>query len=336
MRRSPVLDAPCAGSLHEVTTPVRIYHGLGEIPADFGPSACTIGVFDGVHRGHRALARRVRADAAREGLVPTVVTFDRHPLEVVAPGREPKLLSSVEERAALFGALGIEAVVILSFDDTLRGLPAEQFVSDILAAKLRARRIIIGANFRFGKDQAGTIQTLNDLSPMYDYETTIFALQMDDDQIVSSSLIRRHVADGQVERAATELDRAYALSGVVGRGAGRGKGLGFPTANVTVDPRMLVPRVGVYAGWAVTESGQRVPMAVNIGFNPTFEDRTEPVIEAFLLDYDADLYGQHLRLEFLHRLRDEAKFESAEALVAQIDDDVVRTRDLLGLGPSLT
>lgn len=323
-----------AASLVDVAAPVKIFRGLDEIPADLGPSACTIGVFDGVHRGHRALARRVIADAAREGLIPMVVTFDRHPLEVVAPGREPKMLSSVEERAALFGSLGIEAVVILAFDDALRGLPAEQFVSEILAAKLRARRIIIGANFRFGKDQAGTIQTLNDLAPLYDYETTIFALQMDDDQIVSSSLIRRHVADGMVERAATELDRAFALTGTVERGAGRGKGLGFPTANVSVDPRMVIPRVGVYAGWAVTEAGERVPMAVNIGFNPTFEDRSEPVIEAFLLDYDADLYGQTLRLEFLHRLRDEAKFESADALIEQIDDDVVRTRDLLGLGPT--
>lgn len=308
------------------------YHGLEQVPADFGPSACTIGVFDGVHRGHRALARRVIADAQREGLTPTVVTFDRHPLEVVAPGREPKLLTTVEERAARFGALGIEAVVVVEFDDELRGLPAERFVSDILADRLRARRIIVGANFRFGKDQAGTIQTLSDLAPLYGYETTIFALQMDDDQIVSSSLVRRHLADGQVERAATELDRPYRLTGTVERGAGRGKGLGFPTANLRIDPRMLIPRVGVYAGWAITEDGSRVPMAVNIGFNPTFEDRSEPVAEAFLLDFEGDLYGQTLSLDLLHRLRDEAKFEGPQALIEQIADDVARTRDLLGFG----
>jgi riboflavin kinase / FMN adenylyltransferase len=308
-----------------------IYNGLDQVPNDFGPSACTIGVFDGVHRGHRALVRRVLADAERNDLIPTVVTFDRHPLALIAPGREPKMLSTVQERAEIFLSLGIQAVVVLTFDEELRGLPAERFVSDILVERLRAKRITIGANFRFGKDQAGTIQTLDELSSIYGYETNIFALQMDDDQIVSSSLVRKHLADGQVERAASELDRPFRLSGVVEKGAGRGKGLGFPTANLQVDPAMIVPKVGVYAGWAITEAGQRVPMAVNIGFNPTFEDRSEPVVEAFLLDFDGDLYGQDLTLEFLHRLRDEAKFDTPEALIEQIADDVVRTRDLLGL-----
>ncbi|MFP5224664.1 MAG: bifunctional riboflavin kinase/FAD synthetase [Actinomycetota bacterium] len=308
-----------------------IYDGLEQVPADFGPSACTIGVFDGVHRGHRALVRRVLADAERNELIPTVVTFDRHPLALIAPGREPKMLSTVQERAQIFLSLGIRAVVVLAFDEELRGLPAERFVSDILVERLRAKRITIGANFRFGKDQAGTIQTLDELSSIYGYETNIFALQMDDDQIVSSSLVRKHLADGQVERAASELDRPFRLTGTVERGAGRGKGLGFPTANLRIDPAMIVPKVGVYAGWAIIEDGQRVPMAVNIGFNPTFEDRSEPVVEAFLLDFDQDLYGRELTLEFLHRLRDEAKFDTPEALIEQIADDVVRTRDLLGL-----
>lgn len=309
----------------------RVYRGLEEVPADFGPSAVTIGVFDGVHRGHRALARKVVEIARNGDLIPVVVTFDRHPVELVAPERAPKLLSSVEERAGLFASLGIEAVVVLTFDDALRNLEPEAFVRDVLVERIGARQIVIGANFKFGRDQRGSIETLNDLSAIEGFGVTIFALQMDEDEIVSSSLIRRHVAEGLVERAAEELDRPFTLTGRVAHGAGRGEGLGFPTANLEIDPRRLLPKIGVYCGWAFLEDGSRHPMAVNVGVNPTFEDRTEPIVEAFLLDFDGDLYGREIALEFTHRLRDERRFEHVDDLVAQIALDVQLARTLLGI-----
>ena len=310
----------------------RVFRGLEEVPAGFGPCAVTIGVFDGVHRGHRALARRV-VEIGRAGkLMPVVVTFDRHPVELIAPEHAPKMLSTVEERAQRFGELGIEAVVVLRFDEALRNVEAEDFVRDILVERIGARQIVIGANFKFGRDQRGTIETLNDLAPVEGFGVTIFALQMDDDEIVSSSLIRRHVADGLVERAAIELDRPFTLTGRVTHGAGRGEGLGFPTANLELEPRLLLPAMGVYCGWAILDDGSRHPMAVNVGVNPTFDDdRVEPVVEAFLLDYTGDLYGRPITLEFTNRLRDEQRFESADALIAQIDADVARARTLLGI-----
>ena len=316
-----------------MATPIAIHHGIDAVPDGFGPCAATIGVFDGVHRGHRALARRVVHVARASDLRPIVVTFDRHPLELIAPEHAPPLLTSVEERAERFGELGIEALVVLTFDEAMRNLSAEDFIRDVLVGTIDARQIVIGANFKFGRNQQGTIETLTDLAPVEGFGVTIFALQMDDDEIVSSSMIRRLVADGEVEEAAIKLDRPFTLTGRVGHGAGRGDGLGYPTANLELDPRRLIPKMGVYCGWAVLEDGSRHPMAVNVGLNPTFEDRSGPVVEAYLLDFRGDLYGAQLVLEFTHRLRDEAKFESVEALVRQIDEDVARTRELLGQPP---
>jgi riboflavin kinase / FMN adenylyltransferase len=309
----------------------KIFRGISQVPSDLGSAAVTIGVFDGVHRGHRALARRVVEIANGDNLVPVVVTFDRHPVELIAPEHAPKLLSSVEERAAKFAELGIQALVVLTFDEEMRNMDPTAFVRDILIDRIGARQIVIGANFKFGRDQKGTIETLNDLAPIEGFEVNIFALQMDDSEIVSSSLIRRLVADGKVEEAAEKLDAPFTLTGTVEHGAGRGDGLGYPTANLQVDPRRLIPAMGVYCGWAVLQNGDRHPMAVNVGLNPTFDDRTDPVVEAFLLDFKADLYGQPLQLEFVTRLRDELRFESAQELVQQIEQDVARSRKILGV-----
>lgn len=311
---------------------IPIYTDIGSLPADFGPCAVTIGVFDGVHRGHRALARRVVEIAKASDLRPVVVTFDRHPVELISPKHAPKLLTSLDERAERFAEVGVDALVALTFDEALRQLPPEGFVRDILVDGIGARHVVIGANFKFGKDQSGTIETLNDLSKVEGFGVTIFALQMDDDEIVSSSMIRRLVSAGEVEEAAIKLDRPFTLTGQVAHGAGRGEGLGYPTANLRMDPRRILPKVGVYCGWAVLEDGSRHPMAVNVGVNPTFEaERTEPIVEAFILDFQGDLYGTDLVLEFTNRLRDEQRFDSAEELVKQIDADVARARELLTL-----
>ena len=300
------------------------------MPSGFGPSAVTIGVFDGVHRGHQALMRTVVERAHEASAQAVVVTFDRHPLEVIAPGREPRLITTLPQRARLMGALGIDAVVVLQFDEKFRLLSPEEFVRQVLIDALGCVHVVVGANFRFGHDQAGTIETLSDLGRAYDFRTTIFALQMGGEaDVVSSSMIRKHLTEGLVERVAEELDRPFRVEGVVERGAGRGKGLGVPTANLRIPERIITPKLGVYAGW-MWWRGDRYPVVMNIGVNPTFGDRTTPVLEVHVLDFDQDLYGEIVEIEFTHRLRDEQRFPSVDELIAQMKADIVRARGFLG------
>jgi riboflavin kinase/FMN adenylyltransferase len=307
-----------------------IWRGLEEVPPGTR-AAVTIGVFDGVHRGHQALMRKVVEQAERDGATPVVVTFDRHPMEVVAPERAPMLLSTLEQRARAMGAVGIEAVIVLKFDEEFRTWSPEEFVRRVLVDGLGCVHVVVGANFKFGHNQSGTIETLSDLSHAYGFGVTIFALQMEgEDEVVSSSLIRRHVAEGRVERVAEELDRPYTVEGVVEHGAKRGRDLGFPTANLRVPERILLPRLGVYAGW-MRWRGARYPVVMNVGVNPTFGDRETPILEVHVLDFDENLYDETVEIDFTHRLRDEMKFEGAEPLVRQMRDDVKRARELLGV-----
>lgn len=313
---------------------LTVFEGIEEVPAGFGPSALTIGVFDGVHRGHQALMQAVISAARRLDAVPTVVTFDRHPLEVVAPGKEPPLLTTLPQRARLLDRIGIEALVVLRFDDELRTLSPEDFVAKILAHALQAAHVVVGANFKFGHRQAGTIETLNDLGPVYGFDTTIFALQMGgEEEVVSSTLIRRHISEGEVERAREELDRPYRVEGYVDKGAGRGKDLGFPTANLRLPARMLLPKLGVYVV-RLLRGDQVLPGVANVGVNPTFEERAEPVVEVHVLDLDEDLYGQVVEVEFTHRLRDEMKFPNADTLVDQMRRDVQAARKWHAANPA--
>lgn len=294
-------------------------------------AAVTIGVFDGVHRGHQALMRTVVEKARQLHATPVVVTFDRHPLEVLAPGRAPALITTLEQRARAMGAVGIEAIVVLPFDDALRNLSPEEFVRRVLVEKLGCVHAVVGANFRFGHRQSGTIETLHDLGKAHGFDVSIFALQMGgEEEVVSSSLIRRHIAAGMVERVAEELDRPFRVEGRVQGGASRGRALGFPTANLEVPARMILPKLGVYAGW-MWWNGQRYACAMNVGMNPTFGDRSAPILEVHVLDFDHDLYDQVVEIEFTHRLRDELKFDSVDDLVAQMREDVAKTRALLGV-----
>jgi riboflavin kinase / FMN adenylyltransferase len=306
---------------------LTVYEGLAEVPQGM-KSVATIGVFDGVHRGHQALIRTVIERARQTGATPAVVTFDRHPLEVIAPGKEPQLITTLPQRARVMERIGVEALVVLPFDDGLRHLSPEEFVREVIIGALGCVHVVIGANFRFGYGQAGTIETLTDLGARYGFGVSIFALQMAEADVVSSTMIRRHIAEGLVEKVAEELDRPYVLEGVVERGAGRGKGLGVPTANLRVPDRMILPKLGVYAGW-LRVKGERLPMVCNVGVNPTFGDRTTPIVEAHVLDFDADLYGQVVEIEFTHRLRDEMRFEDVDALIVQMQRDIEQARALL-------
>ncbi|MFA5891669.1 MAG: bifunctional riboflavin kinase/FAD synthetase [Actinomycetota bacterium] len=308
---------------------MKVFRGIDGIPPGFGPSAVTIGVFDGVHRGHQALMRSVLDKARSFGVAPVVVTFDRHPLEVIAPGRAPALITTLDQRARLMSEIGIQAVVALEFDEAFRALSPDEFVRTVLVEKLSCVHCVVGANFRFGHQQSGNIETLADLGARYGFDVSIFAMQMGGEkEVVSSSLIRRHISEGRVERVAEELDRPFRLEGYVEHGASRGHGLGFPTANLLVHPRLILPRLGVYAGWMHWRD-VRYPVVVNVGMNPTFGDRDTPVVEAHVIGFDLDLYGQNVEIEFLHRLRDERKFEHVDELVRQMRADVERARELL-------
>jgi riboflavin kinase/FMN adenylyltransferase len=306
---------------------VRVVYGVRDLAA--GRTVVTVGVFDGVHKGHQALMRTVVEKARELDATPAVLTFDRHPLEVIAPGKEPPLITTLRQRADVYEDVGIELVVVLRFDDALRHLPAEEFVKRYVVDSLRCVHAVVGANFRFGYEGRGTIEMLGELGDRFGFGVTIFALVGEGEQQLSSSLIREQIAAGRVEVVAEELGRPFRLEGVVETGAGRGRGLGIPTANLRVAEKLLLPKVGVYAGWLWWQ-GRRYQAAINVGYNPTFEDRDRPIVEAHVIEaFDGELYGEVVGVEFTHRLRDELKFPDAGALMEQVRKDIDRARELL-------
>lgn len=302
-----------------------IYRGLESIGSGFGPSVVTIGNFDGVHAGHRRLLQRAAAIAAEINAVPTVLTFDPHPATVVAPERAPRLLTTLEERAELMRQNGIQRVVILSFDRGFASLTPEEFVRGVLVGALQARAVLVGENFRFGGGQAGDAAVLAALGEIYGFRTEIVSGVRRRGVLVSSTVIRRLIESGQVSRAARLLERPYALEGPVVRGRGIGSRQTAPTLNLET-PAEVLPAAGVYITCATdSASRRRWPSVTNVGVRPTFG--SGPLtIETHLLDpLDGPNPGR-LRLEFLYRLREERKFESAAALKAQIWNDAARAR----------
>ena len=297
-------------------------------PPDEG-SAVTVGTFDGVHLGHRALIARTIAQASEHGLASIVVTWDRHPNETIRPERTPKLLTSQERKAELLAATGIDYLVVLPFGRELSSWPPDRFAADVLAGGLGARSVFVGTGWRFGHKAAGDVPLLEKLGAELGFDATGLSLSSHDGSPVSSSRAREAVAAGDVELAEILLGRPFDVDGTVVRGAGRGRDLGFPTANFEVAPKLVRPRRGVYAGRArVGETWYRA--AINVGVNPTFggDEATTPVmVESYLLDFEGELHGTTLRVEFLKRLRDELKFDSVDDLLAQMALDVEATRD---------
>lgn len=303
-----------------------IYRGLESIGSGFGPSVVTIGNFDGVHAGHRRLLQRTAAIAAEIHAVPTALTFDPHPATVVAPQRAPRLLTTLEERAELMRQHGIRRVVILSFDRSFASLTPEEFVRGVLVGALQVRAVLVGENFRFGGRQAGDAAVLAALGEIYGFRTEIVSGVRRRGVLVSSTVIRRLIESGQVSRAARLLDRPYALEGPVVPGRGIGSRQTAPTLNLET-PAEVLPAAGVYITYASDSfSGSRRWSSVtNVGVRPTFG--SGPLtIETHLLDPLDGPDPRRLRLEFLYRLRDERKFESAAALKAQILSDAARAR----------
>ena len=302
-------------------------HGLEALPRTDGRSVVTVGFFDGVHLGHREVLRRT-VDAARErDLSSVAVTFDRHPREVLTPGKEPRLLTTVERKAGLIEQAGIDALLVLEFTEAFSRWPAEDFVSRVLVEGLHAGHCVMGANFTFGHKAAGTVQILIERGPDYGFTAERVELLEIEGRRVSSSSIREALVEGDLEWPRVALGRRFVLDGTVVGGAGRGRGLGFPTANLRTWPRLLLPGRGIYAGRAEVGGGAHVA-AISVGTNPTFG--VEPLhVEAYLLDFDRDIVGEPISIEFWAYLRDEETFADAEALSDAIARDVRRTRDLV-------
>ena len=307
------------------------WRGLTAAPAGWGRSVVTIGVFDGVHRGHQAIIGHAVKRAAQLGVASVVVTFDPHPAEVVRPGSHPAILTEAERKAELIEALGVDVLCVIPFTLEVSRLSAETFVHDVLVANLHASAVVVGQNFRFGHKAAGDVALLERLGQTFGFTVEVPPLVGTDAEagtIVSSTYIRACIDAGDVVAAASALGRPHRVEGVVVRGDARGRELGFPTANLLTAPHVAIPADGVYAAWLVRRGHPRARAAVSIGTNPTFAGRQRRV-EAYVLDFDGDLYGERLGLDFVARLREQRRYDGVAPLIEQMHRDVAETRAVL-------
>ena len=296
-----------------------------------GETALTVGVFDGVHRGHTHLISQLVGEAASKGLMAGVVTFREHPAAVLSPSFQAQYLTSFEDRLDLLNETKIDFTVPITFDRALSKLTAEEFVS-LLQDRLQMVSLVVGPDFAMGRNREGTIERLSELGDQMGFTLTVVdGLQDTKGETVRSTTIRTALGEGEVERVAELLGRRFTLVGAVVSGEGRGGKLGFPTANIAPPQGMAVPGDGIYAAFAHLE-GKRLMTAISIGTKPTFGDH-DRAIEAFVLDFDGNLYGKNLRLEFVRRLRDQVKFDTVEALLEQVDRDVAETKRILECAP---
>jgi riboflavin kinase/FMN adenylyltransferase len=307
------------------------WRGLDAAPAGWGHSVVTIGVFDGVHRGHQAIIGEAVSRARATGVPSVVLTFDPHPSEVVRPGSHPSVLTSPRYKAALVEALGADVLCVLPFTMEFSRMTPAEFAHAVLVEHLHATAVVVGENFRFGHKAAGDVAELARVGERFGFAASGVPLVRDGDTTISSTYVRACVDAGDVAAAARALGREHRVEGVVVRGDARGRTLGYPTANLRTPPHTAVPADGVYAAWLV-RGEERLPAAVSVGTNPTFEGR-ERRVEAYVLDFDGDLYGADVALDFVASLRsaDTMRFDSVEALVAQIGRDVANVRETLAI-----
>jgi riboflavin kinase / FMN adenylyltransferase len=313
---------------------VRVVTDLQDCPWADERAVITIGAYDGVHLGHRAVIDQVRRRAEELGARSVVVTFDRHPASVVRPESAPKLLTSYEQKMELLEATGVDGVVVVPFDERQAAESPESFVDRVLVRCLRTRVVVVGEDFHFGRHRDGNVALLRKIGAESDFDVEPIELvpRMDGvDEPVSSTAIRRALAGGDISRANAMLGRPHEVRGEVFPGDQRGRLLGFPTANVGVPAGMCLPADGVYAGWYERPNGEVYGCAINLGRRPTFYEHADSsLLEAHLLDVDVELYGEQATVQFAHFLRSERKFDGVEALIAQLGHDVAHARDLLG------
>ncbi|MEQ1922191.1 MAG: bifunctional riboflavin kinase/FAD synthetase [Pyrinomonadaceae bacterium] len=303
---------------------MKIFHGTENANIS-KPTVLTLGVFDGLHLGHQRIMQTVVDRAKLTGAVPTAITFDPHPRAVLHPVSAPPLLQTLDQRLANFEVLGIKQAIVIPFTLDFAGQPAEAFLENIVRDRLHAKEVYLGKGFAFGKNRGGNIEMLREVSSKLGFT----ADEVDEVQLrgrrVSSSKIRELLAEGSVNLARRMLGRPYGVEGVIIRGNRRGHTIGFPTANLKPHNR-VIPRYGVYATATLIDGTWRKSIT-NIGVRPTFENDAEPSIESYIFDFDGDLYGDVLRVRFLHRIRDERKFNGIDELKAQIERDSARARN---------
>ncbi len=303
---------------------MRLFHGTDNAEIQ-RPTVLTLGVFDGLHLGHQLVMRTVSERARTIGAVPTVITFDPHPRAVLHPKSAPPLLQTLDQKVEGFGVLGIEQTIVINFTKEFSLIRAEDFLRDVVKERLQAREVYLGRGFAFGHDREGNIELLRRVSKDLGFfadEVTEVRLR---NQRVSSSKIRSLLVEGKVNLVRRMLGRPYGVEGRVERGAERGQMLGFPTANLHPHNR-VIPRNGVYVTGTLI-AGEWRRSVTNVGVRPTFTRDSEPSVETFVMNWAGDLYGDVVRVRFLHRLRDEKKFASVEELRAQIEKDVSRAQN---------
>lgn len=309
---------------------MNLFMGFDSVPSPppWDGAVVTIGVFDGVHRGHRALIERAVCLARAQGYSSMVLTFDRHPLETLRPEIAPRYIYTLSHRLKKLARLGVDHTLIIPFHPAFAAISAETFVEQSLVQTLRMKHLITGDDFQFGRDRQGNIALLQQLSEPLGYQLEVASnIQDTTNKRISSSLIRQAILAGQVEEAADLLGEAWHWSGVAVRGEGRGSELGYPTANLLPAARLLLPAEGVYACLARLQEGV-FAAAVSVGLKPQFPD-SPPTVEAYLLDFvSKPLYGQVVELQFLKRLREQWRFESLKQLTGQIEKDVEQTRQI--------
>lgn len=308
---------------------MMVFRSIGDIPEGFGPSAVTVGKFDGVHLGHRAVIGRLLRVARREHLASVVVTFDRNPMAVVAPERCPEDLVSLEQKLELLEGTGIDAVLVLTFDLELSHVPAEEFVERYLVSKLHAKTLLVGSDFRYGAKGAGDVALLRELGARDGFDVQLIDdVRPDGHDRVSSTWIRSLLSEGDVAYAGVLLGHPPTVRGLVVHGAQRGRALGFPTANLSPQCEGLIPADGVYAGWLI-DGGVRHPAAISVGNNPTFDGVPQRQVEAYVIGEELDLYDHVVDVEFAARIRGMVAFDGIEPLIAQMKADVEQAAGIL-------
>ena len=295
------------------------------------PSAVTIGVFDGVHRGHQHLVRLLLERAREQALATVAVTFNPHPRSVLRPGTAVSYITSLEERVELLKALGLDAVAVLAFTSELSQLTARDFLS-LLVEELDMKLLVVGPDFALGRNREGTVRVIRSVGESLGFRVEVAPLLAEDGEKVGSSAVRQALAEGDVEVAARLLGRPFSLRGPIVLGQKRGRSIGFPTANIALGLDRALPAYGVYITRAYVRENAYVS-CTNIGVRPTFDDEPRPTVETYILDLDEDLYGQELRVDLLHRLRGELRFPSVDDLVLHIRRDVEATREYFRAHP---